>query len=294
MVRRPAEAFRRAWTAMVRSPYVTITGTGTIYVAVLSIGLVAAGLGMAERLLDAWAGEVRISVYLARGADLAAAGAAVAALAPGRTVEVVPAAEGLRRLALGLGDEARLLEGVGSDAIPDCVEVAVPGITLDEARALSLRLRGVPGAAEVDYGTAWLERLETFLPRARVAGLGLLLLLGLATAVLVSNTLRLAVYARREEIEIMKLVGATDAFVGAPFLLEGVLQGALAGGLAAASLMGLRAALLPRLAAVLGPLAVVPPGPVLPWPLLLGVVGGGAAIGLLASGLAILRFLRRA
>jgi cell division transport system permease protein len=293
VVRRPVEAVRRALTAMVRSPYVTVTGTGTIYVAVLSIGLVAAALGMAERLLGAWAGEARISVYLDRGADLAAAGAAVAALAPGRSVEVVPAAEGLRRLAQGLGDEARLLDGVGADAIPDCVEVAVPGITLDEARALSLRLRAVPGAADVDYGTAWLERLETFVRRARVAGVALLLLLGLATAVLVSNTLRLAVYARREEIEIMKLVGATDAFVGAPFLLEGVLQGALAGGLAAASLAGLQAALLPRLAAALGPLAAVTPGAVPPWPLLLGVLGGGAAIGLLASGLAILRFLRR-
>jgi cell division transport system permease protein len=294
MMRRPVEAFRRARTAMVRSPYVTITATGTIFVAVLSIGLVAAALGTAERVLGAWAGEVRISVYLARGTDLAAAGAAVAALAPGRTVEEVPAAEGLRRLAQSLGDEARLLDGVGADAIPDCVEVAVPGITLEEARALTLQLRQVPGAAEVDFGTAWLERLEEFLRRARMAGLALLLLLGLATAVLVSNTLRLAVYARREEIEIMKLVGATDAFVGAPFLLEGLLQGAMAGGLAAVTLLGLQAALLPRLAAAIGPLAALPPGTGPAWPLLLSVVGGGTAIGLLASGLAILRFLRRA
>jgi cell division transport system permease protein len=294
VLRRPVEAFRRALTAMARSPYVTVTGTGTIFVAVLSIGLVAAALSTAERLLGAWAGEVRISVYLARGADLERAGAAVAALAPGRAVERVPAAEGLRRLAQGLGEEARLLDGVGADALPDCVEVAVPGITLEEARALSARLRQVPGAAEVDYGTAWLERLEGFLRRARVAGLGLLLVLGLATAVLVSNTLRLAVYARREEIEIMKLVGATDAFVGAPFLLEGLLQGGLAGGAAAAALLGLQAALGPTLVAALGPLAALPAGAALPWPLLLGVVGGGAAIGLLASGLAILRFLRRA
>ncbi len=293
MLRRPVEAFRRAYTALVRSPYVAITGTGTIFVAVLSIGLVAAALGTAERLLGAWAGEVRISVYLARGADLPSVSAAAAALAPGRAVEAVPAAEGLRRLAQSLGDEARLLDGVGADAIPDCVEVAVPGITLDEARALSLRLRAVAGVAEVDYGTAWLERLERFLRRARVAGLALLLGLGLATAVLVSNTLRLAVYARREEIEIMKLVGATDAFVGAPFLVEGVLQGVLAGVLAAASLLGLQAALLPRLAAAVGPFAALAPGAVLPWPLLLGVVGGGAAIGLLASALAIFRFLRR-
>ncbi len=294
MLRRPVEAFRRAVTAMARTPYVTLTGTGTILVAVLSIGLAAAALSTAEQLLKAWAGEVRVSVYLTRGADLAQAEAAVAALAPGRQVEAVPAAEGLRRLAKGLGEEAGLLDGVGADAIPDCVEVAAPGITLEEARALARRLREVPGAAEVDYGAAWLERLDGFLRRTRVAGLALLLLLALATAVLVSNTLRLAVYARREEIEIMKLVGATDAFVGAPFLLEGVLQGALAGGLAAAALLGLDAALLPRLAAALGPLAALPPGAVLPWPLLLGVVGGGVAIGLVASGLAILRFLRRA
>ena len=294
MLRRPTEALRRAFTAMVRSPYVTVTGTGTILVAVLSIGLVAAALSTAERLLEAWAGEVRISVYLERGADLARAGAAVTALAPGRAVEVVPAAEGLRRLAASLGDEARLLDGVGADALPDSVEVAVPGIGLDEAKALSLRLRQVPGVTDVDFGTAWLERLELFLRRARTAGLALLAVLGLATAVLVSNTLRLAVYARREEIEIMKLVGATDAFVGAPFLLEGLLQGALAGLLAAAALLGLQAALLPRLVALVGPLAALPSGGLLSWPLLLGLVGGGTAIGLLASGLAILRFLRRA
>jgi cell division transport system permease protein len=293
-MRRPVEAFRRAFTAMARSPYLTLTGTATIYVALLSMGLVAAALGAGERLLHAWAGEVKLSVYLAPGADLAQAGAAVAALAPGRSVESIPSAEGLRRLAQGLGEEGRLLDGVGPDALPDCVEVAVPGIGLAEARALSSRLRALPGVADVDYGTAWLERLDTFLRRARVAGLALLIGLGLATAVLVSNTLRLAVYARREEIEIMKLVGATNAFVAAPFLLEGALQGVLSGGLAAATLLALQAALLPRLIALLGPLAALSPGAGLPLALPLGLVAGGAAIGLLASGLAILRFLRRA
>jgi cell division transport system permease protein len=294
MMRRPVEASRRALTAMVRSPYLTLTGTATIFVALLSIGLVAGALGTGERLLHAWAGEVRISVYLAPGADLPTAASAVAALAPGRAVEAIPAAEGLRRLAAGLGEDRTLLEGVGPDAIPDCVEVAVPGIGLDEARDLSARLRRVAGAADVDFGNAWLERLETLLRRARRLGMALLLGLGLATAVLVSNTLRLAVYARREEIEIMKLVGATDAFVGAPFLLEGVMQGVLAGGLAVAVLLLADAALLPLLGAQLGPLAALPPRAGLPTSLLLGLVGGGAAIGLLASGMAILRLLRRA
>jgi cell division transport system permease protein len=273
---------------------VTLTGTGTIFVAVLVTGLFAVTVSGGERLLAAWAGEVRISVYLAAGADLARAREAAAALAPGRAVEAVPAAEGLRRLAASLGEQAHILDGVGADALPDAVEVAVPGISLEAARALAERLRGVPGAADVDFGTAWLERLEALLRRARLAGVVLLSLLTAGTAVLVSNTLRLAVFARREEIEIMKLVGATDAFVGAPFLIEGLLQGLLGGGLAAAALLGVHAAVAPRLAAAVGLATPLTRAAVLPWPLLGALVGGGALVGLLASGLALARYLRRA
>jgi cell division transport system permease protein len=294
MAFRPLHFTRRAIEAMVRGPYVTLTGTGTIFVAVLVTGLFAVTVSGGERLLAAWAGEVRISVYLSAGADLARAREAAAALAPGRAVEAVPAAEGLRRLAASLGEQAHILDGVGADALPDAVEVAVPGISLEEARALAERLRGVPGAADVDFGTAWLERLEALLRRARLAGVVLLSLLTAGTAVLVSNTLRLAVFARREEIEIMKLVGATDAFVGAPFLIEGLLQGLLGGGLAAAALLGVHAAVAPRLAAAVGLATPLTRAAVLPWPLLGALVGGGALVGLLASGLALARYLRRA
>jgi cell division transport system permease protein len=293
VLRRPVQALRRALTAMARGPYVTLTATATVFVAALLTGLFAAALSTGETLLSAWAGEVRISIYLAPGAPLEPARAAAAGLAPGRPVEAVPAAEGLRRLGESLGGEARLLDGLGPDAIPDCVEVTVSGMPLDEARALAVALRAVPGAADVDFGTAWLERLERFLGRARVAGVALLLALALATAVLVSNTLRLAVFARREEIEIMKLVGATDAFVGAPFLLEGLLQGLAGGVLAGGALLALHAALAGRLVDLVGPLGALPRAAVLPWPLLLTLAGGGALVGLLASALAILRFLRR-
>jgi cell division transport system permease protein len=294
MAFRPVHFTRRALQAMVRGPYVTLTGTATIFVAVLVTGLVAGALSGAERLLAAWAGEVRISVYLSDGADLARAREAAAALAPGRAVEAVPAATGLARLRASLGEQAGILDGVGPDAIPDAVEVAVPGTTLPEARALATRLREVPGADDVDFGTAWLETLEGLLRRARVVGLSLLLLLAGGTAVLVSNTLRLAVFARREEIEIMKLVGATDAFVGAPFLIEGLLQGLLGGGLAAGALLGLHAALAPKVAAAVGLAAPLGRAAVLPWTLLAGLVGGGALVGLVASALALTRYLRRA
>jgi cell division transport system permease protein len=291
---RPAYFLRRALDAMAREPYVTLVGTGTIFVAVLVTGLFAAALSGAERLLSAWAGEVSVSIYLAPGADLAKARAAAEAIAPGRRVEPVPGEVALSRLAESLGEDRRLLEGVGPDALPDAVEVRVPDLSLAGVRELAGRLRaGVPGAEDVDYGNAWLERLERFVARARVAGIALLAALSFATAALVSNTLRLAVFARREEIEIMKLVGATDSFVGAPFLIEGLVQGLVGSGLAVGLLLGLHAALAPRLSAAVRLAGEIRLADTLPWPLLAGLVAGGAVLGLAGSALSVLRTLRR-
>jgi cell division transport system permease protein len=290
---RPIYFTRRALAAMARGPYVTLVGTVTICVAVLATGLLASALAGAERLLEAWAGKVHISVYLAAGADLEAAARAARELAPGLEVEAVPAATGLRRLADALGEEARVLDGVGPGALPDAVEVHAPGISLAGARDLAAALRKVPGAEDVDFGNAWLERLERFVRGAKIAAAALFAALALATAVLVSNTLRLAVFARREEIEIMKLVGATDAFVAAPFLIEGVLQGLLGGALAVLALLAVHAALVPRVEEALALAGGLTVADTLPLPLALALVAGGAAVGLLASALSVGRALRQ-
>jgi len=291
---RPFSFLRRAVEAMARGPFTTAVAVGTIFVAVLLTGLFAAVLGGGERLLAAWAGDVQLSVYLETGANLAAAAAAAEKLAGGREVEAVTPAEALRRLRASLGPEASVLDGVGDDVLPASVEVRAPGVSLGEARALARQLEAVPGAREVDFGNAWLERVERLLRQLRWAGLLLFGALALGTAVLVSNTLRLGVFARRDEIEIMRLVGATDAWVEAPFLIEGVLQGILGSALAAAALVGLHALVAPRVAAAVGLAAPLTLRDVLPGELLLALVGGGAALGLLASALAVGRWLRRA
>jgi cell division transport system permease protein len=290
---RAAYYLRRALDAMARGPYVTLVGTGTIFMAVLLTGLFAAALSGSERLLAAWAGEVHVSVYLAPGADLGKARAEAERIAAGHEVQAVPGDVALARLARSLGEDAHLLDGVGPDALPDAVEVRMPGVSLAAAKALAARLREVPGAEDVDFGNAWLGRLERFVARARLAGLVLLAVLAFATAALVSNTLRLAVFARRDEIEIMKLVGATDGFVGAPFLIEGVVQGLVGATLAVAVLLALHAAVAPRLAAAVRLAGGLRLADTLPWPLLAGLVAGGAAVGLAGSALSVLRYLRR-
>jgi cell division transport system permease protein len=146
---------------------------------------------------------------------------------------------------------------------------------------------------EIDDGAVWVARLEALVDRARKVGLLLLGLLGAATAILVSNTLKLAVYARRDEIEIMKLVGATDLYVGAPILLEGVIQGLLGGGLAVGTLVTANLALLPRAREALPLAARLAPADVLPGRLLVAIVVVGALLGLVASAISLRRFLRR-
>jgi cell division transport system permease protein len=284
---------RRAVDALRRAPFVAAVAVGTLFVAVLLTGAFAAVLGAGERLVAAWAGEVPVSVYLARGADLEGARLAAERLAPGAAVEAVTPREAMRRLRASLGDQGRVLDGLGDDVLPASVEVHVQGLSLSRARELAARLRGVPGAAEVDDGAAWLSRLENLLRQGRMVGLALLVLLATATATLVSNTLRLAVYARREEIEIMKLVGATDGYVSAPILLEGALQGLAGAALAVGALAASIWVLLPRLREALPIAARITRADLLPGSLLAALLLGGTALGLVASALSLRRFLRR-
>jgi cell division transport system permease protein len=88
------------------------------------------------------------------------------------------------------------------------------------------------------YGQEWVDRLSGVIRLLRLLGLGVGLALGLASLLIVSNTIRLAVYARAEEIEVMRLVGASRLHVRAPFLLEGMIQGTLSAGLALLLLYG--------------------------------------------------------
>ncbi len=155
----------------------------------------------------------------------------MAAAAPGREVRAVPAAAALRQLSEELGDQAHVLDGVGPGVLPDSVDVMAPGHHAWSRRGRwPARVRALPGVADVDYGNAWLEKLELLVSRARIASVVLFAVLALATAVLVGNTLRLAVFARREEIEIMKLVGATDSLREHPLPDRGAAAGARRGG----------------------------------------------------------------
>ena len=144
---------------------------------------------------------------------------------------------------------------------------------------------------ELDYGREWLDKLEALGNGLRVFGTGALAIVLGAALLVVANTIRLAVYARRDEIEIMKLVGATDGYVRAPFLLEGALQGLLGAALALGAVEAVRRWLLPPAshAFAFASGAVAPHLLPVHAAALLGI---GTLVGLFGSWLAVARFLR--
>ena len=208
--------------------------------------------------------------------------------------EVSPKAA-LDRLVKELGSAAESLRGLPEDPLPPSLEVRIPeGRRAPEAlRALAAELRALPAVTGVDYGEQAVERLHAMARALRWAGLLAFAVLVGATLIIVSATLQLAIYARREEVEIQKLVGATDRFVQAPFLLEGVVQGLAGALLAVIALSVFRQTAGPQLASLFSflRLPTVAAGPS-PWLEAAQLAAVGAALGLAGSYLAVHRFLR--
>lgn len=161
-------------------------------------------------------------------------------------------------------------------------------------RVLEDRLRATPGVFEVSSPGAALEvmfTLKNFLTRGSLL---LALVLAVSAVVLIANTIRLAIYARREEVGIMKLVGASNWFVRVPFLLEGMVEGLLGGALAVGTLSILYRSLVAGREDTLPDLVrlEVSGDFLLQWGVILLALG--VAVGVLGSGVALRRFLREA
>jgi cell division transport system permease protein len=159
--------------------------------------------------------------------------------------------------------------------------------------ALAKQIRAIPGITGVDYGREAVERLTAIARALRFGGLVAFAVVLFATIIIVSATLQLAIYARREEIEIQKLVGATDRFVKAPFLIEGLLQGVLGALVALAGLWAFGRLVGPTLTSLfsflLGP---VSSEPLVRGALVLELVLAGSVLGLVGSFIAVGRFSR--
>lgn len=142
-------------------------------------------------------------------------------------IEYVSREQALATFRAQFPSEERLLSGLGDNPFPASVVIKVSPAyrSSEQVRELVQKLNALAETEEVLYSQDWIENLAVALRYLKVLGLGIGSVLAASMVTILANTIRLTLHARREEIEIMKLIGATTAFIKTPFVLEGALLG---------------------------------------------------------------------
>jgi cell division transport system permease protein len=147
-------------------------------------------------------------------------------------IQFISREQAYKRFEQQLGDDSDVLTGVPADFLPASIEV-YPVRTLDSLsriKRFSDYLQTLPGVQKVQYGKEWIERFYAFIQLMRVIILLSGSLLIMTTTFMVAHTIRLTLLSRQQELELLRLVGATNNYIRMPFLLEGALQGFIGAG----------------------------------------------------------------
>ena len=285
------KALGNIWT----NPFLSLVTLSTIAISMLILGLFSLIYLNVQQSLHQMGGELQITAYLQEAISSEQAKVLRSKVADWPEVEkitYISKEQALARFRSQLREYAGILEGLKENPLPASLELTLmPQYGRSgNIKEFSTRLGRLPGVAEVQYGRKWMAKLRVFVEVMKLVGITVGGLLLIATIFVISNTIKLTFYSRREELEIMRLVGATDLFIKAPFLLEGLLHGLggallAAGGLSVLILFLFSHLDLPlRLAVMAGSL---PTGQ-----LVAGFLGLGLLLGVLGSMVSLRRFLR--
>jgi cell division transport system permease protein len=238
MVLRAVRYFvEEALTSLWRSRLITAFSVVTIAVSLFVLG---AFLSLASNLagvVSRWSDKVQVTFYLEDQLPELPRDSLEAALRGDPAVEsvvYVPREEALRRFRALFREMRSLPEDLGENPFPAALEVTLHPArnSAADAQRLVQTFERAPGVEDVEYDLLWIQRLSTAVRLVRGAGAFLGAILVLAAVFTISNVMRLTMYAREDELDIMRLVGAAPAYVKGPFVLEGMIQGGLGGLLA--------------------------------------------------------------
>ncbi|MCS7234550.1 MAG: permease-like cell division protein FtsX [Armatimonadota bacterium] len=275
-----------------RNGLMSMAAVSAIVAALLAFGGAVVSLWNLEALALRVEAQLVAVAYLREDlspAQREAARRAAAAIPEVRAVSFVPREQALRRLEEALGG-VELAAAVSKNPLPDTLEV-YPNRAQDLPRVAEA-LRSVPYVADVTHGGDATERVLALTRLVRGAGAAVTLAMGAVSVVVSANALRLTVLARKEEVEIMRLVGATSWFVRWPFLVEGLLQGLVAAACASAFWTAFYPWAVARLQQAWPFLPVLPTLRVVPL-LVAWLVAAGAFVGLLGAAVSLRRFLAK-
>lgn len=283
------EVFR----SLKRNNWMSFASVGTVAVSLFVLGVFLILVLNMNRLAATLESQVQISVYLQddlKPADREDLQQDIAHMQGIDSIRYVSRDEAKARLADRLGDQKYLLDALGDkNPLPDSFELTVvhPDMVETAAKAIE-HMNGVESAK---YGQDVVEHLFDITRLMRIFGVALMVLLAGATIFIISNTIRLTVFARRKEIAIMKYVGATDWFIRWPFLMEGVVLGFIGGILAAIALRSFYAAMAAKIYNTLAFFPLMPQYPFMNY-VTVTIILSGMVVGAIGSTISLKRFLK--
>ena len=291
---RTSEYFlQEVFHSLKRNNWMTCASVGTVAVSLFVLGVFLILVLNMNRMAGMLESQVQISVYLEdklEDSDHKKIKSEIENMQGIESVKFVSRDDAKDKLAERLGDQKYLLEALGDkNPLPDAFEVTVHQPELVETAATAIAQ--IKGVEEAKYGQDVVEHLFDITRLMRVFGLALMLLLAGATLFIISNTIRLTVFARRKEIAIMKYVGATDWFIRWPFIIEGIVMGCFGGLLAALALRSFYAAMAAKIYSTLAFFPLMPQYPFMNY-ITVGIILAGMAIGAGGSAISLKRFLK--
>ena len=279
------------WRNFTRNVIMQLTAIGTVTVTIVLLGSFLFTRETLGKIGDDVIKKIEISVFLNGRASAADAKAVVTKLRSDpriKSVVFVPRSEGLRQMRERLRGQidTSLLT---TNPLPDALRISV--VDPENVRAVAAHIRTVPHVETVEFAQDAVQKLLRISGVLGRIGLGIVALLVFTAAIIISNTIRLTVFARRREIAIMQLVGASSWYVRMPFIVEGLIDGVLGALVALAVLEVARYELLPKLALAL-PFLPMHATDIDALTFSIRLVGVGAAVGFVASWLSVGRYLR--
>ena len=285
-------AVEEAWVSLKRSGRSALVSIGTIAIAFLTLaGFLLVSVNV-QRALDQWLEAAEMSVYLldtASDSERITLEQYLKSQPVVAAVEYVSKERALERFRADFPELRDVTEGVGENPFPSALEVRLKADTADDDAAVALArdLGGRGGVGDVRYDREWLGRLVGLVNRARFAAGLVAAILMLGAAFTVAAVVRLSLYARRDELEIMQLVGAPFSYIRGPAIVEGSLLGGVGAVVALITISILYSTLAgwvgPNLAGLAGATPLRFLGPAEFAIIVLGGIGVGAAAGTVAS-----------
>jgi cell division transport system permease protein len=271
-----------------------VVAVSSLTIAFLCLATALLGVANLAALAERWGRTHHMSVYLRDDASPSEVDRLAALLRSISGVEraVYTSAEQARERFVADTNEGEPLRALPKSAFPASLEVEFKtearASTIDDVAANVALQRSI--VEDVDTYANWFARLGALVSTGRAIALGLGLLVLLCVMAVVANTIRLAIASRREEIEVLKMCGATDSFVRAPFVIEGTLQGFVAALLSLGLLLAVYLLLRGQVDQTLTSFAGVQLVFLTPL-MVLGLLAGGALVGALGSALSVRRYI---